>query len=259
MAHREALCREVILRIQRATGSADTDAGSRLHTITRVGVGGADSGIPFHAHETALNVVFGGRKLWLVAQPDDQISTLDSSAIVGSERLRWQELDEPTRLNWVALGWTRASWEGEEPPPASDDLDWGELPSEQALAARTLGFTELTWDEESREDTEIGSPAADLLPSEEDRIREFLEGVNEVEGGDRVSGSGDRDGADTQRETDSDRERVLDDWRRRESLGQAWRCTQQPGDVVFVPEGFLHTTINVEESFSVAVQQQRNP
>lgn len=250
-----------MLRIQPATGSDNTDTGSSLHTVTRIGVGGTESGIPFHAHETALNIVFGGRKLWLVAQPDEQVSSrVDSSAIVGSERLRWQELDDPTRLNWVTLGWTRASWEGEQPPPASDDLDWEELPPEQAQAARALGFTASTWDVESQEDLENvrAVPAADLLPSEEDRIREFLEGVNPLEGGERVIGSGDKDSADTQRESQRDSKRVLDDWRTRESLGRAWRCTQQPGDVVFVPEGFLHTTINVEESFSVALQQQRN-
>ena len=30
--------------------------------------------------------------------------------------------------------------------------------------------------------------------------------------------------------------------------------TQHPGEVMFVPEGFLHATINLEESVAVAVQ-----
>ena len=33
-----------------------------------------------------------------------------------------------------------------------------------------------------------------------------------------------------------------------------WDCTQHPGEMVFVPEGFLHATINLEESVAVAVQ-----
>ena len=33
-----------------------------------------------------------------------------------------------------------------------------------------------------------------------------------------------------------------------------WDCTQHPGEVVFLPEGFLHATINLDESVAVAVQ-----
>ena len=33
-----------------------------------------------------------------------------------------------------------------------------------------------------------------------------------------------------------------------------WDCTQHPGEVVFVPELFLHATINLDESVAVAVQ-----
>eukprot|EP01052_Picozoa_sp_SAG31_P036601 SAG31_NODE_4597_length_3105_cov_2.095143_2_plen_466_part_00 len=36
--------------------------------------------------------------------------------------------------------------------------------------------------------------------------------------------------------------------------GETWDCTQHPGEVIFVPEMFLHATINLEESVAVAVQ-----
>lgn len=217
------------------------DTSERFDSVTRIGVGGADSGIPFHAHELAMNVVFGGRKLWLVARPNDH--ELDNPT-VASQQVAWEDLDQWTRLAWVTLGWTHGSWEGYDPPPASDDMDWAELSSDQALAAEKLGFTALTWDQ--AESQGFGNNGAgDFLPSEKARIWEFLgipEGVSESSNGD-----GDRS-------VDSE---VLNDWSRRESEGQAWRCTQQPGDVVFVPHGLLHTTINVDqESFAVAVQHR---
>lgn len=204
--------------------STSAGVGGRLHAITRIGVGGTNSGIPFHAHELALNIVFGGRKLWLVARPNDHQA--------------WDDLHETTRLNWGALGWTRRSWEGEEPPPDSDDMDWADLSSRQVQAAIQLGYTELTWDAEDRDQEDW----EDLLPAEEARIQEYvsmLEDSNENMG-DNFDGAIDNG--------------ALEDWRRREGQGHAWRCTQQPGEVVFVPQGFLHTTINVDESFAVAIQ-----
>jgi hypothetical protein len=36
--------------------------------------------------------------------------------------------------------------------------------------------------------------------------------------------------------------------------GDTWDCTQHPNEVVFVPERFLHATINLDESVAVAVQ-----
>ena len=51
----------------------------------------------------------------------------------------------------------------------------------------------------------------------------------------------------------------VEDWQRREAEGSAWRCTQQPGEAVFVPDSFLHATINVEEGLAVAVQVRPQP
>jgi hypothetical protein len=36
--------------------------------------------------------------------------------------------------------------------------------------------------------------------------------------------------------------------------GDTWDCTQQPGEVIFVPAGFLHATITLDESVAVAIQ-----
>ena len=40
--------------------------------------------------------------------------------------------------------------------------------------------------------------------------------------------------------------------------GDTWDCTQHPGEVVFVPEMFLHATINLDESLAVAIQCTRS-
>lgn len=36
--------------------------------------------------------------------------------------------------------------------------------------------------------------------------------------------------------------------------GETWDCVQGPGEVMLVPEGFLHATINLDESIAVALQ-----
>lgn len=33
-----------------------------------------------------------------------------------------------------------------------------------------------------------------------------------------------------------------------------WDCTQHSGEAVFIPEKFLHATVNLDESVSLAVQ-----
>ena len=43
-------------------------------------------------------------------------------------------------------------------------------------------------------------------------------------------------------------------WGRLESAERAWSCTQQAGEVVFIPEHFLHATVNLEEGVAAAVQ-----
>lgn len=43
-------------------------------------------------------------------------------------------------------------------------------------------------------------------------------------------------------------------WRMLGERGQTWDCTQTAGEMVFVPEHFLHATVNLDESLAVAVQ-----
>jgi hypothetical protein len=52
----------------------------------------------------------------------------------------------------------------------------------------------------------------------------------------------------------SDEERIAAALRFLGEGGDTWDCVQHPGDVVFVPEMFLHSTINLDESVAVAVQ-----
>lgn len=236
----EALWRAVVAHSSQHAAAAAPSGGTRpsnsgletLRAITRIGVGGANSGIPFHAHELALNVVVGGRKQWLVALPDSHDHNDEAEPASG---LDWAELESGTRQSWGVLGWTSGSWEGVEAPPASDEMDWEELSAAEANAATDLGYDSQTWDagggDIMERESEQLAPA--LSPSEELRIREFVD----LPDGDDERGP-------------------VDDWRRREGAAQAWRCTQHPGEVVFVPAGFLHTTINVEESLAVAVQRE---
>lgn len=43
-------------------------------------------------------------------------------------------------------------------------------------------------------------------------------------------------------------------WKRLETSKRAWSCTQLPGEVVYLPDRFLHATINLEEGIAAAVQ-----
>ena len=47
-------------------------------------------------------------------------------------------------------------------------------------------------------------------------------------------------------------------WAVMEARGGAWHCTQQPGELIVVPELFLHATVNLEEGLAVAVQCENN-
>ncbi len=45
-------------------------------------------------------------------------------------------------------------------------------------------------------------------------------------------------------------------WNALAQRGQTWECTQRPGDVVLVPETFLHATVNLDHSIALAVQAE---
>ena len=116
--------------------AVDTELGP-LRALTRLGVGGAGSGTPFHDHELALNVAFAGRKHWLIAAPETELIHATPHELL--HRI---------------------------------------LPSSQFQAA----------------------------------------------------------------------------WRRLEGSERAWSCTQLPGEVVYLPDRFLHATVNLDEGLAVAVQ-----
>lgn len=124
-----------------AAQGGDGGGGAKGSSLTRIGLGAEATGTPFHDHEMALNLAFGGRKRWLVAKP-------------------------ATDLVLVS--------------PA--DLLYKVLPSPSFRAA----------------------------------------------------------------------------WRKFERGSRAWECTQHAGEVVFVPELFLHAIVNLEESLAVAIQCENN-
>ena len=49
---------------------------------------------------------------------------------------------------WAKLGWNAESWEGEAKQPASEDKYWKQLSSEEQAAATALGYTKASWDGE---------------------------------------------------------------------------------------------------------------
>jgi hypothetical protein len=57
----------------------------------------------------------------------------------------WDALDGDEMLPaeqrlWDILGWNEACWDGDDPEPASDDLDFDELSEQERMAAMALGF-----------------------------------------------------------------------------------------------------------------------
>jgi hypothetical protein len=61
----------------------------------------------------------------------------------------WEKLTERERQAWRVLGWTKRSWSGTDPAPASDTALWKELsPEEQAALQYGLSYTAQSWDAE---------------------------------------------------------------------------------------------------------------
>jgi hypothetical protein len=123
-------------RQRRRRRAVDTELGP-LESLTRLGVGGTGSGTPFHDHELAINVAFGGRKRWLIAAPQTDLVHASPHELLHS-----------------------------------------------------------------------------ILPSSQ-----FQEA-----------------------------------WSRLENSERAWSCTQLPGEAMYLPDRFLHATVNLEEGLAAAVQ-----
>jgi hypothetical protein len=121
--------------------AADLPDTGLLQSLTRLGLGGTGSGVPWHGHVLAFNLVFAGRKRWLVRGAS-------AAAVPGLKN------DGPADL------------------------------LERVLPSTAFG---------------------------------------EV-------------------------------WRRLEGEDEAWECTQQAGEAVLVPEKFIHTIVNLEETLAFAVQ-----
>ncbi len=64
------------------------------------------------------------------------------------EEVGWSDMTPAEQWLWQKLGWTEASWNEEEKPPASEDKYWKQLTDEERYAAERLGYTKASWDAE---------------------------------------------------------------------------------------------------------------
>jgi hypothetical protein len=62
------------------------------------------------------------------------------------DEIGWNDLTKTEQKLWGVLGWTEASWNQEEKPPASEDKYWDQLSDEEKEAAEKLGYTKDSWD-----------------------------------------------------------------------------------------------------------------
>ena len=58
----------------------------------------------------------------------------------------WEDMSKAEQELWGVLGWTEASWNEEEKPPASEDKYWNQLSDEERAACEKLGYTKELWD-----------------------------------------------------------------------------------------------------------------
>ena len=58
----------------------------------------------------------------------------------------WEDMSKAEQDLWGVLGWTEASWNEEEKPPASEDKYWNQLSDEEREAAAKLSYTKESWD-----------------------------------------------------------------------------------------------------------------
>jgi len=62
------------------------------------------------------------------------------------DEMGWTDMTKAEQALWGVLGWTEASWNEEEKPPASEDKYWNQLSDEEREAAEKLGYTKELWD-----------------------------------------------------------------------------------------------------------------
>lgn len=62
------------------------------------------------------------------------------------EQFDWTDLTAAEQAAWGALGWDKASWQGEAEAPASEAKAWGELTDSEREAAERLGYYQEYWD-----------------------------------------------------------------------------------------------------------------
>ena len=176
--------------------------------LTRLGIGGSGSGSPFHDHAVfALNMVFAGRKRWLITrpcQPDCKIPFYRNGTAVY----------HPTRL-----------------------LREKHL---AAQALRTLAPAAIPQKKVAANAGTVAGISASTSTNTSTTYAATRRGKNNGSGG---NGDGDATLADSSDTTSA--------------ISTSWDCVQRPGELVLVPEGFLHATVNLD-SATVSVAMQCN-
>ena len=77
---------------------------------------------------------------------DDTVRVPPGDPTAYWDEMGWAELTKAEQALWGVLGWTEASWEEEEKPPASEDKYWNQLSDEEKEAAEKLGYDKESWD-----------------------------------------------------------------------------------------------------------------
>ena len=80
----------------------------------------------------------------------------------------WSEIEEDPALleAYDLLGWSEASWSGEEAEPVSENTEWNDLNVTQLYAADLLCYLPETWDESPLPFASVGTSNSSDTPSD---------------------------------------------------------------------------------------------
>jgi hypothetical protein len=98
-----------------------------------------------------LVMLMGVSLLFVCATSAKDVRALDPNLVRNDnidfwEEVGWADMTPVEQWLWQKLGWTEASWNEEEKPPASEDKYWKQLTDEERYAAERLGYTKESWD-----------------------------------------------------------------------------------------------------------------
>ena len=77
---------------------------------------------------------------------DDTVRVPPGDPTAFWDEMGWEDMTKAEQALWGVLGWTEASWNEEEKPPASEDKYWNQLSDEERAACEKLSYTKELWD-----------------------------------------------------------------------------------------------------------------